>query len=499
MLNVAFGISFNQSICFVEYIRANSSNQKYRFEFSDREIRFHPFLIDKVKKSKKKKEEIYSCLIGEDLFTYFDVKEQVFKFNEKILSSSEEDLSTYQYNIDPDEYIRKFEEDNKKLEENSKIVKLVHKIPKEDKPNFVSKLSSSYSEFIDYFLEYFKDKHASHGKSLFIYASNKSLLTLVEKKIEYFNFFNKTSSFKDALGMIKYFLNQEQIDFIDKRNPSNFTALKKVAEMYDEFVKSNPKAAGNVLVAPIFNSTVGRVLVDINPQNDIFKSLNTCFNEKEELLADYETDEEDRPMNKNIESLPEDWMNDLDGSSMNQIVDQPIVTNKKFNENPEDFVEKTKSYSVFSLFNSIKDNLSGFQLQTNAIDSTNTVLTESSNTNGKDKDNDTFILESACNAEKSSDINDKDNDSNNVEPVVNKFKNQDFELIDGLPIVKFKDKYDLDKYKSKKTKSIEVDSNKRKRNPEHSFVIASTSREKYHSPLLKKNKIEAKKKIQKEK
>lgn len=189
MLNCAFGISYSNGTPFVEYIRINNKekgNSKYAFEFNDREIKHHPIVQDnlrsKLKKSKTKKEEVYITLEGEELQSYYDLKDQVFKFNERILKSEDGETSNYDVKIKPAYFISQFELKNKKVDNVSKISKLMQLIPSTYHSEFKAKLSLSYEEFTKYFISFFDAKHLAYAKELFVFFDNSDLNKLIDKK-----------------------------------------------------------------------------------------------------------------------------------------------------------------------------------------------------------------------------------------------------------------------------------------------------------------------------
>lgn len=474
MLNVAFGISFNNSTPFVDYIRVHNEdkcNLKYEFEFNDREIQYHPIVKSNLKtKKSKKKDEVYVCLIGDDLKSYFDLVNQKFKFNEKELWAIGEDFLKYLCKFDPKSFILQFEQKHKRLDDVSKIIKLIDSVPDDDKDVFKKNLALSYEEFVSFFYTHFAKKHIDHGKSLFIFCCNKDLVKLISKKIEYFNYFSKSTNFEDALVQIKFFLNVKQVDFIDKHNPIDFSQLLKVANIFNDLIAVDKTAQGSITAAPIF-STIGMVLVDYddNLPDLSTHNLKSSFYATSENSCLMESDQtENDLMNLNTDSYPESWMNELHKKLNvdNTRNDLKIVTNTEFKNNPEAIVEQTKGYSVISLLSSISKNLSGFQLQTNKIDSTNEKL-----------DSISINPQTSPSIDKKSQQAAEESQTNDL----NKFKKQEFVLKEGLPVIKFKESYNIEKYYKTTPEK------KRKRNLEHSFVTPSTSRTKY-SLFFKKNK-----------
>lgn len=148
MLNCAFGISFNKSVPFVDYVRINNKdkcNQHYEFEFNDKEVKYHPIIEEAIKIKKiKKKSELYLCLQGDDLKLYYDMIHQVFKFNEKELKCVGDDSSTiYNVKIHPNLFIEEFEKINKRVDNVTKKSKLINQIPEEDKDEFKKNLNLS--------------------------------------------------------------------------------------------------------------------------------------------------------------------------------------------------------------------------------------------------------------------------------------------------------------------------------------------------------------------
>lgn len=419
-LNVAFGVTKCNQIYFVDYVRVNSKERnlsKFMFEYNEKSSYLHPIVEKKIAKSKGK-QEVCVTLSGHDVGTYFNLATQKFEFNGKELKELEKATDFYSVFQCPDAFIKQFEKEMKKKNTSFKLTRLLERIKEEsDKAEIIKILDQGYDEVVKKFIEYFSLKRHEEGKRLFSIKDSSDLLKFIKIKVNYYTNFT-SASFQDAFNQILYFLTESQSNFIKKWNPSTFTELIDIANLYHSHLNSNSNSQSN--------SNVRINYFSVDNYHPIILNQTKGLNEKQiSNLGSIELMESLKKINlpgleNSIDKdyLPENWMNECSkkGSSLEEDLicrNDKSTTNKVFTEKVESITQSIRGLNPLSMLKSFASNKSD-QLQTNTIDSTSLI--------NKDVEQPKF---------------------NNHDHIIDKET--------GLPIIRYKDKYEIkDDNKAKK-------------------------------------------------
>lgn len=223
----------------------------FRFTINDMAIDKHPIIAKHVTDSKfkyrknPKDHHIEMTLKKPEIFDYYDIVTNRFRFSSKILIAEPVVVRGYTPDLDPVMYLREFKIKNVKMRPYERSKALVAAVPNEDRNRFVVALTKGFDQLVKMFVDYYQPIHLKRSKSIHrkITSESEPLFLIAEAKLNFYKNYlhlNK-NQFQIAFKLVKLALTAEQNQFIESNfgsdGPKNREEFLMACNDYDEAKK----------------------------------------------------------------------------------------------------------------------------------------------------------------------------------------------------------------------------------------------------------------------
>lgn len=217
-------------------IKFNSSHSpEFNFRLEDQALSSHSFFFNLMKSKKITNGSWYTtCLRGNDLNTYFDVKTNKFWFNKVYLKSdfSDNEFDLYDKKIKPEEFVSRFEKHFSKKTEISKINKFVDLIPLEHRNDVRIASLNGYRDMINCFYKLCTPEYLEFNKKILYKKSYDSMFEMCQEKSSFYSSFGNLK-FDQYFKYISLEFDNNQLKYLENYKIKTLDELLDLSRNYD--------------------------------------------------------------------------------------------------------------------------------------------------------------------------------------------------------------------------------------------------------------------------